>query len=619
MPPATTPTPSGATGTLLSTGSASTSTQELSASSGTSTGSTASPSQSSNDRPPTAGSISTGTPPTRSTSDTPDTPDTTDPHPFPLPIHACAQVAATTAAAALSTINTDTTEPAFLDHGHLSPRALEKQPVRDADGLTAEIHHSHAPFSDPRSLTSSSTQPAPPADYLLYQQKPLPLPPAPSQAPSPYRRSFLEVLLPRQGQKRTIPADERSATSRVLNPINYVPRPTPVRVQPQRPQLSTDVGAGVRGTGDVHTLLSLPEQRRSRQHSPTDPIVEHSPHLTPTGDRTSIGLPSNQQRGSTFFPEPPSQGTAGLMVDLEKQDPSGLKPPERAHTVPVSKFNGDNGTATQQASSVLGQSYGVNPLDQPLQPPRRITSHKSLRRAQSAASIHSSAFGGRAYTDSGHPPNTASLEDVERGIPNGDEDSDVAEELAWGPSHPCFPHLNPHVPVHSPEYTATRIIRIRRDWMVVGDLAPTFSNIYPEILDPLMQEQEFRYVIEHINQTLCQAYDPFSAWNWFDGIMGVLTGWLWEDFRPWGIKGALKGLEEWLEDWNHTVGVRDGVKIIPLRRTGYMNLDIQIPDPQVRVVAEDGESQGPRPETQGNGPAIAPPQSATIGATSKTH
>jgi hypothetical protein len=135
--------------------------------------------------------------------------------------------------------------------------------------------------------------------------------------------------------------------------------------------------------------------------------------------------------------------------------------------------------------------------------------------------------------------------------------------------------------------------------MVAGDLAPTYSNIYPEILDPLMQEQEFRYVIEHINQTLCQAYDPFSAWNWFDGFMGLITGWFWEDFRPMGLKGQLTALEEWFEDWSHTAGARDGVKIIPLRRTGYMNLDIQIPDPQVRVVADgDGESQQqPSPPT----------------------
>lgn len=294
------------------------------------------------------------------------------------------------------------------------------------------------------------------------------------------------------------------------------------------------------------------------------------------------------------------------MVDLEKQDTTnGLRQPEKVHTLPTSKFNVDN-SAPQQASSVLAQSYGVNPLDQPLQPPRRITSHKSLKRAQSAASLRSSAFGTRTYTDGGQPPNTgASLSDAERGatgLDGNDDDQDVAEELAWGPSHPCFPHLNPHVPLNSREYSATRIIRIRRDWMVAGDLAPTFSNIYPEILDPLMQESEFRYVIEHINETLCQAYDPFSVWNWFDGIMGVLTGWFWEDIRPWGVKGALKGLEEWLVDWNHTVGARDGVKLIPLRRTGYLCLDIQIPDPQVRIVAED-DSQAPRPNTDGTGTA----------------
>ncbi len=386
-----------------------------------------------------------------------------------------------------------------------------------------------------------------------------------------------------------------------------------MRVPPERPQHRPPLDTDLAGTGDaVHTLLTLPEQRRSRQHSPTEPIVEHSPHLTPTGDRTSITLPSNLQRGFPFPAESSSRGGAGLMVDVEKQGPkNGISQPERALTNPISKFNADN-TAPQQGSSVLAQSYGVNPLDQPLQPPRRITSHRSLKRAQSAASIHSSQLvGGRTYTDGGQPPTTgASQSDAERGLSRhdgaedeDDEDEDVGEELSWGPSHPCYPHLNPHVPLNSREYNATRIIRVRRDWMVAGDLAPTFSNIYPEILDPLMQESEFRYVIEHINQTLCQTYDPFSAWNWFDGILGVLTGWFWEDFRPWGVKGQLRGLEEWLEDWNHTVGARDGVKIVPLRRTGYLCLDIQIPDPQVRVVAED-EGQL-RPNTDGT--ETAPP------------
>lgn len=125
--------------------------------------------------------------------------------------------------------------------------------------------------------------------------------------------------------------------------------------------------------------------------------------------------------------------------------------------------------------------------------------------------------------------------------------------------------------------------------MVLGDLAPAYSNIYPEILDPLLPEQEFRFVVDHINHTLIQAFNPFSAANWLDGALGLLTGWLWEDFRSGGVKGALKRLEVWIEDWNRTVGASDGVKLIPLRQTGYLSLDIQIPDPQVRVVEEPGE------------------------------
>ncbi|KAK5198913.1 hypothetical protein LTR92_001384 [Exophiala xenobiotica] len=485
----------------------------------------------------------------------------------------------------ISSISSSTTESSDIHRTHLSPRALEKQPVRDAPPppVTSYAHQTSDP--DPLLLTLPTARP-PVTEHAPIDLTPSrPLPAAQSQ-----RRSFLEALLARP-TKKVVPPDHRSATSRILNPINYVPRPTRVRVQPQ-PQhqhhTSTDIGSG-----EVHTLLSLPEQRRSRQHSPTDPIVEHSPHLTPqVGSRTSIGLPFSHQRGG--LPESSAQGVGvGLMVDLEKQGAGVVKEPERPQ-IPTSKYS-TRERDIDQGTSVLGQSYGVSPLDQPLQSPRRITSHPSLRRAQSAASIHSSAYV-RTNTD-GAAQASGSQEEVGQGYPGVDEGS-VGDELIWGPSHPCYPHLNPHVPINSAEYRATRIIRIRRDWMVAGDLAPTYSNIYPEILDPLMQEQEFRYVIEHINQTLCQAYDPFSAWNWFDGFMGLITGWFWEDFRPMGLKGQLTALEEWFEDWNHTVGARDGVKIIPLRRTGYMNLDIQIPDPQVRVVADgDGESQQPSPPT----------------------
>ncbi|KAF4338602.1 hypothetical protein FBEOM_7505 [Fusarium beomiforme] len=159
----------------------------------------------------------------------------------------------------------------------------------------------------------------------------------------------------------------------------------------------------------------------------------------------------------------------------------------------------------------------------------------------------------------------------------------------WGPQHPCYPHLNPHVPIDSPEYVNTRIIRIRRDWLIKGDLAPTFSNLYPEILDPAgLSEQEFRRVIEKLNGELIPAFDPYGVRNIVDSLLGLVTGWIWDDLGLTGIKSRLNNLEKWIEQWNlemeKTIGSEDGAippKILPLRQTGYMTLDIQIPDPEI--------------------------------------
>ncbi|KAJ6110313.1 hypothetical protein N7486_002548 [Penicillium sp. IBT 16267x] len=179
---------------------------------------------------------------------------------------------------------------------------------------------------------------------------------------------------------------------------------------------------------------------------------------------------------------------------------------------------------------------------------------------------------------------------------------DVAEELAWGPAHPCYPHLNPHVPINSPEYLTTRIIRVRRDWMIKADLAPTFSNLYPEILDPLLSEQEFRKVIATVNNGLVKAFDPFSLRNWVDGALGLLTGWVWDDLKAPAVKGSLQYVETWLEKWNREVGSKEGVHIWSLRRTAYMSLDIQIPDPKVGIVPSEAPSlPNTRPST-GVGP-----------------
>lgn len=256
----------------------------------------------------------------------------------------------------------------------------------------------------------------------------------------------------------------------------------------------------------------------------------------------------------------------------------------------------------------LGSNYGFYEADQPSQPPRRVSSHRSMDRMQSLSSLRSASIS-KPHTSKPVPslPPTplqqtfTSSPDAD--LEHGPDEPQPEEETAWGPTHPCFPHLNPHVPLHSPAYHVTRVIRVKRDWMIIGDLAPTYSNIYPEILDPILPEQEFRYIIDHVNSTLMQAYDPYSTANWIDGVLGFLTGWFWEDLRGGSIKAELKKLEKWIEEWNRTVGASDGVKIISLRRTGYMSIDIQIPDPQVRLVEsregrEYAESSAtPRPPT----------------------
>ena len=274
----------------------------------------------------------------------------------------------------------------------------------------------------------------------------------------------------------------------------------------------------------------------------------------------------------------------------EKAQPEdGLQSPEAAHIAsdppaPFTNFNTASKDleaqkpppASQSQSILAGQNYGRSPHDEPTQPARRTTSRASLR---SAALSH-------------HAPT----------IDQDNDGDSVEEDLAWGPSHPCYPHLNPHVPHNSREYADTRIIRIRRDWMVKGDLAPTFSNLYPEILDPLMPEQEFRTIIQKINSTLIDAFDPFSMRNWIDGLLGLLTGWLWDDLggSAVAVKNKLRGLEEWIEQWNRSTGRHEGIRVVPLRRTGYTCLDVQIPDPKVRVVSPPG-SRGEDVRKSGDG------------------
>ena len=337
----------------------------------------------------------------------------------------------------------------------------------------------------------------------------------------------------------------RLPASRLWNPVNSSPRtlqvenpapaaahaaPTgvlypPLRTAPREehyPNLPIERDVGAREDGrDEYPLLSLPEQRLSRQSPvPSSLAVQRSTAEDSISGRTSIALP--RDRRSQQLSQPPTPGPAMA---------SGANPRDSVSPAPHVDKDIEAGRNHQHPQQQPGMLSRVS------LPSSRRTSLGS-RRSGSA----------------------------------GDDDADAASEFPWGPSHPCFPHPNPHVPLDSELYNTTRIIRIKRDWMTKGDLAPTFANLYPEILDPLVTEDDFRILIKKINDTLIDAFDPFTFRACLDTVMGIATFWLWEDAGFTGVKKQLAELERWIEDWNRDIGAKEAVKIIPLRRTGYLTV-----------------------------------------------
>lgn len=340
----------------------------------------------------------------------------------------------------------------------------------------------------------------------------------------------------------------RPPASRLWNPVNSSPRTLALpNVPVQHPDLAerhlprtTTVD-----TRDEYPLLTLPEQRRSRQSPvPSSLVVERS-----TGgdsSRTSVGLP--RDRKSLPIDTPSRTNTPALKMPEQEPPAAGQRDP----AIP----------ATIVHSTSIDPEMGL----------------KTIKRTSSRVSMPS-------RSNSLHSHRLGTADD------DADGDDDNESEFPWGPSHPCFPHPNPHVPLNSPLYDTTRIIRIKRDWMMKGDLAPTFANLYPEILEGCISEDDFREIIQRINGTLVQAFNPLGFRAWLDAFMGVATFWLWDDAGLTKVKKDLANLERWIETWNREVGEKEGVAIIPLRRTGYLTLDIQIPDP-------DFEFNSSRPTTQ---------------------
>ncbi|KAK0389298.1 hypothetical protein NLU13_2873 [Sarocladium strictum] len=365
---------------------------------------------------------------------------------------------------------------------------------------------------------------------------------------------------------KTAPAPQRTgrlAAARLWNPTNSTPRTTSAGRRNRRPSSPPPPAIPLRdfdslqdtpvsGTRD-HPLLTLSEQWQARHSSST----RHSFTIDrrPSSDRRvslprSVRASYDGKRSGSHSPNPPDLSDLVAEEDPQReQTPSGLDKGKgkAVMTAPENEPTDAYGRDLERGPEVMD--------------PRTSNVSYGDGIGSAISSSNSSIMG----------------EDVQF---DGEE---------WGPLHPCFPHINPHVPIDSPEHTTTRIIRIRRDWLQEGDLAPTFSILYPEILDPAgLSEQEFRRVIDKVNREVVPAFNPYSPRNILDGAMGLVTGWLWDDFGLSAVKSRLNGLEKWIESWNaemeKSFGSEEGLsppKLISLRRTGYMSLDIQISDPEI--------------------------------------
>lgn len=316
-------------------------------------------------------------------------------------------------------------------------------------------------------------------------------------------------------------------------------------------------------SGGSYPLLTLSEQRQSRHSASTR--TSFQVERTGTSDRR-ISLPRSVRVSydgpQSFCRVSTALGaTATILGDDPDPDPD-----------PDSDSDSDSG---------IDQPYVVEP------------SAKSKGKQKAIMTRTVEEAGGSYPRDLERGPGTmaprlssVSAADGVVSRPSSSDSSIMGEDVQpdaggeWGPHHPCYPHLNPHVPVDSVEYSTTRIIRVKRDWLVAGDLAPTFSNLYPEILDPAgVSEQEFRRVIDKLNGELISTFDPFTFRNMLDSVLGLATGWLWDDFGLTAAKSRLNGIEKWIERWNFemekAMASEEGVtppKLIPLRQTGYMNV-----------------------------------------------
>jgi hypothetical protein len=213
-------------------------------------------------------------------------------------------------------------------------------------------------------------------------------------------------------------------------------------------------------------------------------------------------------------------------------------------------------------------------------PLNRQRSHRSIRSTRTNRAPEP--------INSSEPPASSVRRSNETGLSDGSSEDD----FQWGPDHPCFPHPNPHCGPNSEDAIHTRVIRVQRDWLSTGDVYPTYANLYPEILDPAVTESDFRILIANLNAKIETAFNPFTFRALFDCLLGVFTGFIWDDFGMSGVKTGQKSLERFVDGWN-AQKVKEGrdVRLVQPRRTGFTGLDFIIPDPGIDLAPEEEMTQ----------------------------
>lgn len=247
----------------------------------------------------------------------------------------------------------------------------------------------------------------------------------------------------------------------------------------------------------------------------------------------------------------------------------------------------------------IGESAPSRPANFPEPPPIPDSEHQLSHRASRASlplnrqrshrSIHSSKTNRQHDNVASSEPAASSVRrSGETGVTGSSDD-----DFEWGPNHPCFPHPNPHCSPTSEEAKDTRVIRVRRDWLLTGDLYPAYANLYPEILDPVVSENDFRSLISNINSRIEAAFNPFTFRAFVDFWLGVLTGFIWDDIGYTAAKQGQKSLERCVDEFN-AQKAREGVevKLVQPRITGFTALDFIIPDPGIDLAPDEEMTEG---------------------------